>query len=111
MKNAAQWKQFYAEERATLGQVGLGARLDRAPDVARPPGGALVFPHTRLSVSGDLTAAVARAVVRSGAPEVLALGVLHGGVQSRAEEVARARAGDLAARSALRRVHPAGDHL
>jgi hypothetical protein len=108
VKNAAQWKQFYAEERAALGPIGLGDRLDRAPDVALPPGGALVFPHTRLAISGDLTAAVARAVVRSGARDVLALGVLHGGVQAEAEAVARARAGDPAARAVLRRVYAAG---
>jgi hypothetical protein len=109
LKNAAQWKQFYAEERAALGSTGLEDRLDRAPDVDLPPDGALVFPHTRLAISGDLTAAVARAIVRSGAREVLALGVLHGGLQAEADAVARARAGDSAARSTLRRVHRGGD--
>jgi len=47
--------------------------------------------------------------VGSGAREVLALGVLHGGLQAEVAQVARARAGDAAARSALRGVYAAGD--
>lgn len=109
MKTAADWKQFYAAERAALGEKGIGERLGAALYVEMPEGGALVFPHTRLAVSGDLTAAVARAVVRSGAREVLALGVLHGGLQAEAENVARARGGDRAVRSALRRVYAGTD--
>lgn len=110
-KTAAQWKTFYAHERARLGEVGLAERLDRAPEVELPPGGALVFPHTMLSMTGDLTAAVARAVVRSGADEVLALGVLHAGREKDADVVRRARAGDTAARAALRGVHEAGEAI
>jgi len=109
LKTAAQWKTFYAEERAALGDVGIGERFDRAASVTLPAGGALVFPHTRLAISGDLTAAVALAAVRSGAREVLALGVLHGGLQAEAAKVARARTGDAAARSALRRVYAGSD--
>jgi hypothetical protein len=109
VKTAAQWKQFYAEERAALGPKGLDERLDGAPEVDLPTGGALVFPHTRLAVSGDLTAAVARAVVRSGAADVLALGVLHNGVQAESASVARARSGDAGPRGRLRRVYEARD--
>lgn len=109
MKTAADWKVFYAQERASLGAVGLAEQLDRAPDVALPDKGALVFPHTRMAVSGHLTAAVARAVVRSRAQDVLALGVLHGGAAADAGAVTRARSGHAAARADLRRVYPA-DH-
>ncbi len=109
MKTAADWKQFYAGERAALGDTGIAERLERALYIEMPEHGVLVFPHTRLAVSGDLTAAVARAVVRSGAREVLALGVLHGGAQAQAANVARARGGDAAARSALRRVYDGSD--
>jgi hypothetical protein len=109
LKTAADWKQFYAGERAALGDTGIGERLERALYIEMPEDGALVFPHTRLAVSGDLTAAVARAVVRSGAREVLALGVLHGGVRAEAANVARARGGDAAARTALRRVYDGSD--
>ena len=44
-----------------------------------PKGAALIFPHTRLSTSGHLIAAAARAVIESGCDTVLAIGVLHGG--------------------------------
>ncbi len=108
-KKAAEWKTFYAREREKLGDVGIAERLDRAPEVTLPAGGALVFPHTMMSVTGHLTAAVARAVVRSGAHEVLALGVLHGGPRSQADLVKRARGGDKAARSALRKVLAGSD--
>jgi hypothetical protein len=110
-KTAAQWKTFYARERASLGDVGLGERLERAPEIDLPARGALVFPHTMLSATGHLTAAVARAVVRSGADEVLALGVLHGGRDADADVVRRARGGEPAARLALRKVHDAAEPL
>jgi hypothetical protein len=61
-----------------------------------------------LAVSGHLTAAVARAVVRSGADAVLALGVLHGARDADAELVKRARSGQPDALAALRRVHGPG---
>lgn len=108
MKTALAWKRFYEAERARLGEGGLAERLDRAPDVAVPPRGALVFPHTKLHVSGHLVAAAARAVVRSGADEVLAIGVLHGAREEDAALVARARRGEPDAVAALRRVHGAG---
>ena len=108
-KKAAEWKTFYAHEREKLGEVGISERLDRAPELALPSRGALVFPHTMLSVTGHLTAAVARAVVRSGADEVLALGVLHGGRRSQGDLVKRARGGEQAARQALRKIHDGGD--
>jgi hypothetical protein len=109
VKTASQWKTFYAHERASLGEVGLLERLDRAPAIDLPPRGALVFPHTLVSTAGHLTAAVARAVVRSGATEVLALGVLHGARESDADRVRRARAGEPEALRALRRVHRGGE--
>jgi hypothetical protein len=108
-RKAIEWKSFYAHEREKLGDVGVNERLDRAPDLTLPEGGALVFPHTMLSVTGHLTAAVARAVVRSGADEVLALGVLHGGRRSQADLVKRARGGEQAARLALRKIHSGSD--
>ena len=109
VKSAAEWKDFYARERASLGDAGLTQRLDRAPPVELRQGEALVFPHTMLATTGHLTAAVARAVVRSGADEVLALGVLHGAREQDQKRVKRARAGDPIARGALRRVHAGED--
>ena len=104
---ASAWKAFYVEERAALGEAALEAMLERALEVPLPTRGALVFPHTRLSQSGELVAAVARAVVRTGADRVLAIGVLHG---ARAEDrplVEAARLGNAAAAARLRRVHGA----
>lgn len=109
VKTAAQWKSFYAQERGSLGEVGLRERLERAPELALPARGALVFPHTMASVTGHFVAAVALAVVRAGADEVLALGVLHGARDADRDLVRRARAGDAAARTALRKVHVEGD--
>lgn len=74
MPTPAWWKEFYARERDGLD---LDALIDRAPKVDFPEGGALVFPHTRLTVTGSMVAAVARAAARDGR-EVLAIGVLHG---------------------------------
>ena len=109
MKTARDWKEYYARERETLGLEGLHALLERAMEVEMPEGGALVFPHTRLEATGDMVAAVALAVVRSGCEEVLALGVLHGGRVEDAELVRRARVeGDAEARAWLRRVHGPG---
>ncbi len=107
-RTALEWKRFYAAERATLGAEGLLRLVDEAPPCELPRGGALVFPHTRLAHSGVVTAAAAKAVIASGVGTVLALGVLHGGRECDAERVAAARAGDVAARAALRRVHGPG---
>ena len=115
MKTARAWKEYYGRERAALGEPGLCARLEHAEGWVDPllavlaHGGALVFPHTRLEVSGDLPAAAALAVVRSGREEVLALGVLHGAREEDAPLVQAARVGnDPAARAILRRVHGPG---
>ena len=114
MKTARAWKDYYVRERAALGEEGLRVRLEQAEGWVDPllaalaHGGALVFPHTRLEVSGDLPAAVALAVVRSGRAEVLALGVLHGAREEDAALVQAARAGDPAALATLRRVHGPG---
>jgi hypothetical protein len=67
----AEWKAFYREERARLD---LDAMLESAPRVKAP----VIFPHTRAEVTGTFVAAAAKAVVESGADEVLAIGVLHG---------------------------------
>ena len=109
MKTARDWKDYYARERETLGPQGLHALLKRAMTVELPVGGALVFPHTRLEATGDMIAAVALAVVRSGCKEVLALGVLHGARVEDAEWVRRARVeGDEEAVESLRKVHGPG---
>ncbi len=94
VKSAKEWKEHYRLERESLGAAGLRALVERAPDVSLPDHGALVFPHTHLRASGHFTAAVARAVVRSGRDTVLALGVLH-----------RPRDGA----ESLRRVHSPGE--
>jgi hypothetical protein len=106
--NSREWKAFYEAERRRLGEGGLLEILDRAPHVTLPSRGALIFPHTRLELSGELIAASARAVIDAGADEVLALGVLHGARECDAELVRAARAGDTRARERLRRVHGPG---
>lgn len=108
MMTAREWKTYYARERESLGEAGLRTCLERAPQVEWPSGGALIFPHTRLDISGMLAAAAALAVLRTGCDEVLALGVLHGARETDTALVARARAGDLDARRTLRRVHGPG---
>ena len=97
----AWWKEFYARERTALDLDGL---LDSAPEIDFPEGGALVFPHTRLAVSGAIVAAVAKAVARTRR-DVLPLGVLHDIAGGNAEMVAKARADDPEARRILRGVH------
>lgn len=103
--SALRWKRFYQDERAQLGDAGLEQRLAEAPAVGIPEGGALLFPHTRLSISGKLCAAAAKAVVRSGADTVLALGVLHRAREQDAALLEAARQGEPRALAALRRVH------
>lgn len=68
----AEWKTFYANERRTLD---LDAIVRSAPRIDFPE--ALIFPHTRLSVSGPIVAACALAAARTQ-KEILAIGVLHG---------------------------------
>ncbi len=108
MLTAREWKTHYAHERAKLGDAGLHACLDRAPTLDLPTDGALVFPHTRLDTSGELAAAAALAVLRSGRDVVLALGVLHGARAADAALVRRARDGEPDAHRILRRVHGPG---
>jgi predicted class III extradiol MEMO1 family dioxygenase len=72
------WKSYYAAERAELGEAGLIALFEDAPRVVLRAGGAIVFPHTRLRVSGAQVAAAASAVIESDADRVLAIGVRHG---------------------------------
>jgi hypothetical protein len=102
---AFDWKQFYRAERLALGPEGLARLFESDLQFDPPPSGALIFPHTRLSASGDLIAATADAVIRSGVDRVLALGVLHGGRREDAALVARARGGDAEAIRALRGIH------
>ena len=108
MKSAREWKEYYARERAELGESRV-ARAPRPCTFARAAeAGALVFPHTRLAASGELVAAVALAVVQSGCDEVVALGILHNAREEDAQLVRRAREGaPLRARAALRRAHGA----
>ena len=106
MSTVAWWKEFYARERIALD---LDALLDSAPEIEFPEGGALVFPHTRLAVSGAIVAAVAKAVARTRR-DVLALGVLHDIGGGDAETVAKARAGDPEAQRILRGVHDESGH-
>ena len=101
MPAAAWWKAFYARERS---RIDLGSLLEEAPERSFPERGALVFPHTRLAVSGPLVASVALAAARTRRP-VLALGVLHGGRERDADPVGRARRGDPAAIRQLRGIH------
>ncbi len=108
MMTAREWKTHYARERASLGEVGLRSCLERAPSVAWPENGVLIFPHTRLDTSGALAAAAALAVLRTGRDEVLALGVLHGAREADAALVRRARDGEPGALRTLQRVHGPG---
>ena len=105
---ARDWKIFYAQERDRLGPAGMERLIAHAPALEHPARGAIVFPHTKLTESGELIAAAAAAVVRCGRPRVLALGVLHGGLAADAELLQRARNGDAAALTSLRRIHGPG---
>lgn len=71
------WNEFYAAERASLG-AGYCDTLIADAHATLPQTGTLIFPHTRLAISGALTASVARAIIESGRDTVLAIGVLHG---------------------------------
>lgn len=102
---ASHWKRFYRTERETRGAAGLEDLFERAPRIAVPPTGAIVFPHTRLSATGEVVASAVRAVVESGRETVLAIGVLHGGRERDADQVGRARAGDASALAQLRGIH------
>jgi hypothetical protein len=82
----ANWRRIYAEERARLGEGGLAKIVDDAPRITLPAGGAIIFPHTFLSVTGRMVAAAARAVIDSGVDRVVAIGVLHGGRRDAADE-------------------------
>ena len=106
--DARSWRSFYEQERAALGEGGLAGLLTRARPVDLPARGAIVFPHTKLRDSGELVAAAARAVVRSGREEVLALGVLHGARAHDGDLLRAARSGEEEARRKLRRVHGPG---
>src|SRR5690242_18227414 len=108
MMTARQWKAFYTRERDQLGEAGLRGLIETAPELELPRAGALIFPHTKLRDSGQMPAAVARAVVASGRETVLAIGVLHGGREADTERVRAARAGDAAAHRQLRGVHGPG---
>jgi hypothetical protein len=114
VKSAREWKEYYARERAELGEAGLMELFERPgfQDLEAPSRPlheqAFVFPHTRLADSGQLAAAAALAVVRTGCDEVLALGILHGAREADATLVRRAREGAPAARASLRRVHGPG---
>ena len=105
MDSAADWKQFYADERRRLGPGALLAMVDEATPLDLREGGAIVIPHTRIEVTGDQIAAAVATVLASGVDRVLALGVLHGARREDRGRVAAARAGDAEARAELRGVH------
>ncbi len=105
MDSAYEWKQYYAAERARLGEAHLQRLLDAATPLPLAAGDALIIPHTRLEVTGNQIAAAVATIVASGADRVLALGVLHGARRADAEHVAAARTGDTTAIHALRGVH------
>jgi hypothetical protein len=109
MPTARWWKKFYEDERAKMGPSAIDALFEEAPTIDLGDG-ALVFPHTRLSRSGWIMAAVARAIVRARCEKVLAIGVLHGAREADANLVERARAGDEASLRELRRVHTEEEH-
>jgi len=75
---AAEWKIFYRDERARLGEDAMRAMIARAPRVEIAPKRALIFPHTRLEITGTQIGAVVKAIVASRVEDVLAIGVLHG---------------------------------
>lgn len=109
MDSAYAWKQYYRSERERLGRAALIGLIDEAEPLAVRPGGAMVIPHTRLEVTGEQIARAVATVLASGTDRVLALGVLHGARRADRERVAAARAGDVAAREALRGVHTIDD--
>ncbi len=105
IESAHDWKQYYAAERARLGESHLHGLLDAAVAIPMSPGGAVIVPHTRLEITGNQIATAVATIVASGAERVLALGVLHGARRVDAEQVAAARSGDTRAIHALRGVH------
>ena len=105
MDSAHEWKQYYATERARLGDSALQALVNAAEPLELRLGGAIVVPHTRIEVTGHHIAIAVSSVLASGADRVLALGVLHGGRRTDRDQVAAARNGDADAVLALRGVH------
>jgi hypothetical protein len=70
-----------AQDQALLGEEGVCRLLDagRAWDLAPVlrSGGAVIFPHASIAACGHQVAAAVHACLDSGAPRVLAIGVLH----------------------------------
>lgn len=104
----SEWKHYCATERDRLGQAGLARLIERAPVIEVPQSGAVIFPHTKLTESGELSAAAALAVVRSGCERVLALGVLHTGRSVDSNLFQCAHDGDSLAVLRVRRIHGPG---
>ena len=73
--------QSFAEERASLGEAGVDALLERGRAWRLAPtlqvGGAVVFPHANIGACGHQIAAAVHACLDSGADRVLVVGVLH----------------------------------
>lgn len=69
------------QDQEALGEAGTARLLEagRARDLAPvlQAGGAIIFPHTSIAACGHQVAAAVHACLNSGAPRVLALGVLH----------------------------------
>jgi predicted class III extradiol MEMO1 family dioxygenase len=107
---AKDWKEFYASERQQLGRRAIERMIENAEVLSSSNESIWIFPHTKLSASGRMIAAVARSVIESGAERVLTLGVLHGGRESDADIVANAKAGQPEAIKLVRKIHGAGSY-
>lgn len=78
MQTAAEWKRYYAAERALMGEDALRALVAAATPLPIVWGDAIVVPHTRLEVTGSQIGRAVATVIESAAERVLAIGVLHG---------------------------------
>ena len=78
MLTRADWKAYYAAERARMGEPALRVLVETATPLPLGAGGAIVVPHTRLEITGGQIGRAVATVIASGAERVLAIGVLHG---------------------------------
>lgn len=78
MQTAAEWKRYYAAERARMGVDALRALVASNAPLPIVRGDAILVPHTRLEVTGSQIGRAVATVIASGAERVLAIGVLHG---------------------------------
>ena len=84
-------------DQARIGADGAARLLDEGRQWDLAPvlqsGGSLIFPHATIDVCGRQIAAVVNACLDCGAPNVVALGVLHARTPELAEARARVAAG------------------